>query len=101
MAGKGICYFNIAKYKEEGVFHDTFYPACDRHFDLVQVLQFYCGKSGSHFFALSLAISQPLFLLEFLSSCFKRYPILWMSFVEMQRREAFWMYFYIFLFSRK
>ena len=35
--------------QEEGVFHDTFHPGCDRHFDLVQVLQFYCGKSKSFF----------------------------------------------------
>ena len=38
-----------SKIQEEGVFHDTFYPGCDRHFDLVQVLQFYCGKSKSFF----------------------------------------------------
>ena len=50
MAGKGICYLEKkAKYKRKVCFMTLSILAVTGIFDLVQVLQFYCGKSKSFF----------------------------------------------------
>lgn len=101
LAGKGICRLGKEEKHKWKVYGMTLSILAVTGILIWYKYYNFIAENLNHFFGISLAMSRWIVPWESLLSPLRQYLILWMSFVEMQKREAFWMYFYIFLFSRK